>query len=293
VHRLGGDPEWLSKLLVDLEVKRVGFEGSDITFSQHQQIINSIQKLPIDSRPELVSTSNMIEKLRIIKEINELDSLQRAIDIGDQAFNTVGPNVEAGMTERQIAWDLEKVMRDLGADSVSFDLIVASGPNAALPHHRPSDRVIQEGEPVVIDMGARFDGYCSDLTRTICIGGENETFRRIYDTVLGAQLSAINTVTDGISGSDCDNLARSIIEEAGHGDNFGHSLGHGVGLAVHEPPTVGPRSEEILENGMVFTIEPGIYIPGWGGVRIEDIVILENGHARILSHARKLGVDHN
>lgn len=293
VHRLGGDPEWLPKLLVDLDTKRVGFEGSDVTFSQYQQIISGIQKLPIDSRPELISTSGIIENLRIVKEIPEIESLQRAIDIGDQAFNTIGPNIEAGMTERQIAWDLEKVMRDLGADSVSFDLIVAAGPNAALPHHRPSDRVVQEGEPVVIDMGARFDGYCSDLTRTICIGKENETFRRIYDIVLGAQLAAINTVTAGISGSDCDQLARSVIEESGHGDNFGHSLGHGVGLAVHERPTVGPRSDEILENGMIFTIEPGIYIPGWGGVRIEDVVILENGYARLLSHARKLGVDHN
>ena len=178
-------------------------------------------------------------------------------------------------------------MRELGADSLSFDTIVAAGPNGAMPHHRPSDRAIKLGEPIVIDMGAKVDGYCSDITRTICLGDQDDTFRKIYDIVLGAQLAAIATVQSGMDASQADDLARNVIVNAGFGDNFGHSLGHGVGLAVHEYPGVGPGSPHALEEGMVFTIEPGIYLPEWGGVRIEDDIILEKDGVRTLSKARK------
>ena len=187
-----------------------------------------------------------------------------------------------------MAWALEKAMREGGAESVSFDIIVGSGPNGALPHHRAGHKAIQEGEAVVIDMGARYQGYCSDLTRTIFVGEPDETFRRVYDTELRAQLTAEAEVRAGMTGKEVDAIARDIITEAGFGDSFGHSLGHGIGLAVHEHPGVGPKSEKPLEDGMVFTIEPGIYISGWGGIRIEDIVVLEDGRARVISRAKKL-----
>ncbi|SVB65893.1 uncharacterized protein METZ01_LOCUS218747, partial [marine metagenome] len=149
---------------------------------------------------------------------------------------------------------------------------------------------IREGEPLIIDMGARYKGYCSDLSRTLCLGKQDETFRKVYDTVLAAQLTAIATVTEGMSGAEADALARKVISEANYGENFGHSLGHGVGLAVHEQPGVGPKSANTLSNQMAFTIEPGIYISGWGGVRIEDIVFLEDGKAKVISKAPKLNM---
>jgi Xaa-Pro aminopeptidase len=182
-------------------------------------------------------------------------------------------------------------MREAGAEAISFDIIVGAGPNGALPHHRAGETVIGDGEPVVIDMGATYDGYCSDLTRTIFIGEPDDEFRKVYDTVLRAQLEAEERVRPGMTGAETDAISREIISEAGYGDNFGHSLGHGVGLAVHESPGVGPRSQDPLENGMVFTVEPGIYVSGWGGVRIEDMVVLENGRARVLSSAHKLSFD--
>jgi Xaa-Pro aminopeptidase len=176
----------------------------------------------------------------------------------------------------------------MGADSISFDTIVASGPNGAKPHHQPSERKIQAGEPIVIDMGAKFQGYCSDMTRTICIGEPEPKLKEIYDIVLGAQLTAIATVSSIMHSGDADKIARDIINEAGYGDLFGHSLGHGIGLEVHENPRVGPGGNDLLVDGTIFTIEPGIYISGWGGVRIEDTVIMENGSVRTLNKSHKL-----
>jgi Xaa-Pro aminopeptidase len=216
-----------------------------------------------------------------------MDALMKAIRASDMAIDSVAPTLRPGMTERDVAWRLEQAMREHGADAESFPTIVAAGPNAALPHHRASDQPIREGEPIVIDMGARVDGYCSDLTRTFFLGAPDETFIRIYDTVHAAQLTAIGALQSGMTGEEADRLARDLIEEAGYGENFGHALGHGIGLAVHEMPRVGRRSQDRLEDGMVFTIEPGIYVSAWGGVRIEDVVILEGGRARVLSRAGK------
>ena len=178
-------------------------------------------------------------------------------------------------------------MRDFGADAISFDTIVAAGPNGAMAHHQPTDYVIKQKDPIVIDMGAKVGGYCSDLSRSIAVGEPDETFNKVYDTVLGAQLTAINTVKVGMTGEETDNLSRNVIVDAGYGDNFGHSLGHGVGLEIHENPRVGPRSPDVLELDTVFTVEPGIYLSGWGGIRIEDIVILRADGAVPLSKARK------
>ena len=164
---------------------------------------------------------------------------------------------------------------------------MASGPKAALPHARPSARTIQEGEPVLMDIGARINGYSSDITRTICLGQPDDNFKKVYDVVLGAQMTALELIKEGMTGEQADNLARAVIAEAGYAEAFGHALGHGVGLAAHEAPRLGPGAKDELVSGMVFTIEPGVYLPGWGGVRIEDLVVLQDGKLRVLSKARK------
>ena len=288
VERIAGTQPWLPRAASELGVRRVGFEAENMTVEAYSAFKKAIDGADPPGRPEMVSTTGIAERLRALKDEEELSLLTKAVEIADEAFVEVARAVEPGVTEREVAWELEKSMRERGADNISFDTIVGAGANGALPHHRAGDKVLQEGEAVVIDMGAQYKGYCSDLTRTITLGEPDDTFQRVYDTVLRAQLEAEERVTAGMTGGEADSIARDIISEAGYGDNFGHGLGHGVGLAVHEFPRVGPNSEDPLEDGMVFTIEPGIYISGWGGVRIEDMVVLESGRARVLSKAPKL-----
>jgi Xaa-Pro aminopeptidase len=287
--RIASGYAWLLELLQEVGAKTLGVESEDMSLAMYRNLDKVFRESSIanNRKIKLVPTSGLVEKLRVIKDSVELELLQSAITIADRALDAIAPTIKVGQTEREVAWHLEMAMREMGADGISFDTIVGSGPNGALPHHRPNDRQIQEGEPIVIDMGAKYHGYCSDMTRTIILGNSDETFRRVYDTVLGAQLTAIATIQTGMTGLEADALARQVIETAGYGDYFGHSLGHGVGLAVHEDPKVGPMSQDILEEGMIFTIEPGIYISGWGGVRIEDVVILEKTGARTLSRAIK------
>ena len=287
IVRMGADWNWMLDAFKEQGFKKVGFEGHQVPVATYQQMTTALEEVSSSERPSLLSTQGIVEGIRSVKEAEEVSLLQKAIDVADGAMQAIAPHIQPGQTEREIAWNLEKAMRDLGADSPSFDTIVASGPNGAMPHHRPSDRAIQDGDPIVIDMGAKVDGYCSDLSRTVCVGGADETFRKIYDIVLGAQLTAIATVKVGMSGGDADDLSRNVIAEAGYGDNFGHSLGHGVGLVIHEYPRVSPKAENVLEPGMVFTVEPGIYLSGWGGVRIEDIVVLDEKGATVLSKAPK------
>ena len=287
VTRSGGDWSWLVDLLKERRLDKIGFESHQMTVAGYSHVATALRGLPSADRPTLVATTGIVEGLRTIKDQDELALLQQAIDTADAAMQAVSPTIQPGETEREVAWRLEKAMRELGADSLSFDTIVAAGPNGAMPHHRPSDRAILEGEPIVIDMGAKVGGYCSDITRTVCVGTPDETFRKIYDIVLGSQLTAIATVKAGMSGGEADDLSRVVITEAGYGENFGHSLGHGLGLVVHEYPRVGPRSNDALEEGTVFTVEPGIYLSGWGGVRIEDVVLLEKDGAKPLSKAAK------
>ena len=282
-----GGWDWLVDWLKETGVKRLGFESQNMTVDTHDALLEALKKDGSLNQVSLIAASGMAEHQRTIKDGDELRLLQKAIDASDAAMDAVCPEITEGMTEREVAWRMEKAMRDFGADGLSFDTIVASGPNGAMAHHQPSDRIIQRGEPIVIDMGAMAGGYCSDITRTVVVGEPDDTFRKVYDIVLGAQLTAINTVNTGMTGQECDNLARTVIAEAGYGDNFGHSLGHGVGLAVHENPRVSPKSEDILDLDTVFTVEPGIYITGWGGVRIEDIVTLGKDGAIPLSKATK------
>ena len=286
-ERIGSGLDWFPKLTSEMVVRRLGFESTHMTVDSLSAFNKAIERSEYSDKPTLVSTTDIADKLRAIKDEEELDLLTKAVEIADQALDQVSSTIEPGVTEQEVAWELEKAMRERGAEAIAFDIIVGAGPNGALPHHHADDTVIKQGDAVVIDMGSTYQGYCSDLTRTIVVGEPDETFRRVYDTVLRAQEAAEEKVTAGMTGGEVDAISRDIIAEAGYGDNFGHSLGHGVGLAVHEYPRVGSKSEEPLENDMVFTIEPGIYLSGWGGVRIEDVVVLENGKARVLTKARK------
>ena len=283
--RIGWD--WLLTQLKDSGAKRLGFESQTMTVAT----FNSLQKAIGEDSDlfgvELLPFSDLTDDQRSVKDRDELHLLQRAIDASDWAMEQVRPAIAEGMTEREVAWRMEMAMRDAGADGISFDTIVAAGHNGAMAHHMPTDYVIKRGEPIVIDMGAKVGGYCSDITRTVVVGEPDEMFHKIYNIVLDAQLTAIKDVKIGMNGEEADKLARDVIADAGYGDNFGHSLGHGVGLAVHEMPRVSPRSQDPLEMDTVFTVEPGIYLTGWGGVRIEDIVILRDDGATTLSKASK------
>jgi len=279
---------WLPGLLEGLGGKKLAFESADLTFSVYRTLRKAVEELPQGERPRLAAATNLVEGLRAVKEPEELAAIQAAVDLGDAAFQDVAARVEPGWTEKQTAWEIEKYIREHGGDGLSFDTIVAGGPWGAMPHAYPRDRALEAGEAVVIDMGVRLNGYCSDLTRTIFLGKPDDRFIQVYDIVLGAQLTAEELIRPGMTGEEAHMLAHRVIEEAGHGERFGHGLGHGVGLEVHESPRLAKTSKDVLAEGMVATIEPGIYITGWGGVRIEDMVVLENGKARVMSRAPKV-----
>ncbi|MFC1926510.1 M24 family metallopeptidase [Chloroflexota bacterium] len=283
IIRIEGDPaKWFPRLVSDIGVLRLGFEARDFSYGQFARAAGETGK-----GVSLVPTEGLVESLRMVKEAGELEYLEKAAAMADAALEEVLPRINAGVSEKEVAWALESSLRRNGSETLPFDIIVASGPNAALPHARPGDRVIQDNEPVVIDFGARVGGYVSDITRTVCPGGGDKELHRIYDIVLGAQLTAISTLEAGMSGEQADRLARMVISQAGYGDAFGHGLGHGVGLAAHEGPRIGPGSTDIVAEDMVFTIEPGVYIPGWGGVRIEDTVVLKEGRVQPLTKSKK------
>jgi Xaa-Pro aminopeptidase len=276
---------WFPRLVAESGIKRLGFEGGHLTFAQHRQLCDILNKGK--SQLKLIPVDGMVECLRAIKESEEIKLISQAAEIADAAMEYIRDRIRPGMAEKEAAWEIEKFMREKGSQPIPFDIIVASGPNSALPHAKPSTRAIRTGEPILIDIGARIEGYCSDLSRTICLGTPDDTFKKLYDTVLGAQLGAIAIIKEGMTGAEADQLARVIIEQAGYGEAFGHGLGHGVGLATHELPRLGSNSPEKLAEGMVFTIEPGIYLDGWGGVRIEDLVIMGKEKVRQISKAKK------
>ena len=277
--------DWLSALLSELGSRRLGFNPNSVTCAAHDALVGAIQNTHPETK--LLPAAGLVEQLRSLKEPQELARITNAAHMVDAAFEHVADLIQPGMTECEAAWELERCLRELGSETIPFEIIVASGPNSALPHARPTQRVIQPGEPVLIDMGARVEGYCSDFSRTVCCGTPDKTFRKLYGIVFQAQVAAIRGVRADSQASDVDRIARDIIDKAGYGDAFGHSLGHGLGLAPHESPTIGPSSADSLIDGMVFTVEPGIYLPGWGGVRIEDTVVLQQGEAEVLTTSRK------
>ena len=277
--------EWFPALVAGASVKKLGFEAEDVSYDAYKQFSGILAEV------EMVPVKGMAEKLRTVKEPEEIEYIEKAVAIADAAYDKVSSEIEAGMTEKQVAWEMEKSLRENGSEAIPFEIIVASGPNAALPHARPTDRVINEGEPVVIDMGAKYRGYASDMTRTICVGKPVDKFITIYNIVLDAQEAAESIIKRGMTGHQADSAAREFIEKAGYGELFGHSLGHGVGLAEHELPYLSPNADGTLEDGMVYTVEPGIYLTGWGGVRIEDTAVMENGKTRVITKARKVRYD--
>ncbi len=264
--------------------KVVGYEPAHLTVATLKEWTRAARKAGFKLKP----TAGLVEELRVVKDPDELATIKRAVALTDEAFAHFVAVVKLGMTEKEGAWVIEEYMRKHGADKIAFDLIVAGGPNGALPHAIPGDRKFQRGEPLVIDIGCRIDRYHSDLTRTLCLGQPpDDRFRKVYDTVLKAQRAAEKKIKAGVRGKRADAFARSVIDKAGYGDQFGHGLGHGVGLAVHEGPRASKLSKEVYKANMTLTIEPGIYIPGWGGVRIEDLVVIQENGVEILSQATK------
>jgi Xaa-Pro aminopeptidase len=260
----------------------VGVEENALTVA----IYNGIREGMAGSG-ELRLIGEDVDLLRACKDDAELATLEEVIRITDRVFEEVTRDVAEGMTEKQLAALLDQAMRDHGTTGPAFGTIVASGPHAARPHHDPTDRAFVAGEPIIIDMGAALRGYAADLTRTIWVGEPTEQLKSVYNVVFAANEAAIVGIRAGMTGAEADALARSVIEAAGHGEAFTHSLGHGLGIKVHEAPSLRKNDESRLEPGHVVTIEPGIYLEGWGGVRIEDVVVIQPDGARVLTRARK------
>ena len=281
----GWEPEtvegdWLGAIAARLE-GRSGFEDDHMA-------VRTLAKLKekLADEVEAVPAGGVVEALRRVKDEGELKAIEEASKVADEVWLWSIERGLAGHSERDVARAAEARIRELGGDP-SFPAIVAAGPNGALPHAEPGERTIGKGELVVFDMGAQLDGYCSDGTRTYATGDPGEEARAVYETVLEAQLASLDAVIAGTTGEDVDAVARKIIDDAGHAKHFGHGLGHGVGLEVHERPVISPRSDSVLEEGMVCTIEPGIYIPDWGGVRIEDTVLVTGSGCRVLTRVSK------
>jgi len=271
----------LPDILASMGTRRLGFESVRMSCSQHQELSEEIQKR--GSVIELIPCRDLIENLRIRKDLSEIGAIRKALSLTETVFVDFIRTVQAGATEKALAWELEKRLRQAGADALSFPSIVASGPNSALPHAVPTDRPVRPGEPILFDFGIRLDGYCSDISRMAYIEAPDETYKNIYATVLEAQQRAIRALEPGISTKSVDEEARGHISAMGYGDNFGHGLGHGVGLAIHEDPRLSPLKDATLAPGMICTVEPGIYIPDWGGVRLENMVVVTETGVEVLN----------
>ncbi len=268
-------------ILESLGTKKLGFESIRISHLEYKKMAKIIKSGNL--KVKLVETENVVESLREIKNEKEIESIKKALLIAESVFSNIQGYIRVGITEKEAAWLIEKGIRESGAESISFPTIVASGPNSALPHAIPSDRKFREGEPILFDWGAKVDGYCSDISRTIVIGKPDKMFKKVYNTVLDAQSMAIKAIKPGADSKSIDKIARKHIEKMGFKGRFGHGLGHGIGLSIHEQPRLSPMKNSILESQMVFTIEPGIYIPGWGGIRLENMVVVRKNKAEVLN----------
>ncbi len=260
-----------------LKISRLAFESAHLTYRNYAQL-NTLDNVA------LVPSENWIEDIRIVKNDSEIELIERAVGIADEAVEGLSRELKPRMTEKQASNRLNEIIRSLGGKKEAFDLIVASGPRSAMPHAQPTDAPIEAGEPIVIDLGAQFEGYHSDLTRTVWLSRINRPqVLEIYEIVEKAQAAAIEAIKPGMRCAELDAVARDSIADAGYGEYFGHSLGHGVGLDVHESPLISRLGKGEIEPGMVFTVEPGIYVPDVGGVRIEDMVVVTESGCRTLS----------
>jgi Xaa-Pro aminopeptidase len=265
-------------LLADLAEElsgRVAFEARTLTYAGHETLAAG--------GLELVPTRGLVEGLRAMKDEAELESIRRVAAIGDAAFARLAEERFVGRTERDLAWRMEVLLHEEGAEGLSFPAVVAAGPTGATPHAKPGDRTIEVGETVVVDAGAVLEGYCSDCTRTFATGDLPDELEHAYGVCLEAQLAGLAAVRPGVGGAEADAAARNVIEEAGYGEAFGHGLGHGVGLVVHEEPVLRRESTDVLEPANVVSVEPGIYLSGIGGIRIEDLVIVTDDAAEVLT----------
>ncbi|MFP5184333.1 Xaa-Pro dipeptidase [Bacillus paranthracis] len=270
----------VAKQVKELGIQKLGFEQDTLTYSSY-----SAHKEAIDA--EFIPTSGLVEKLRLIKTDSEIKILKEAAQIADAAFEHILSFIRPGVSEIEVSNELEFFMRKQGATSSSFDIIVASGLRSALPHGVASEKVIETGDFVTLDFGAYYKGYCSDITRTIAVGEPSDKLKEIYNIVLEAQLRGVNGIKAGLTGREADALTRDYITEKGYGEYFGHSTGHGIGLEIHEAPGLAFRSDTVLEPGMAVTVEPGIYIPGIGGVRIEDDIIVTSEGNEVITKSPK------
>jgi Xaa-Pro aminopeptidase len=261
--------------LAELLTGRVAFEASALTYAGYETLAGG--------GLDLVPTRGLVEGLRAVKDEEELEAIRGAAAIGDAAFARLAEERFVGRTERELAWRMEELLHEEGAHGLSFPVVVAAGPTGAAPHAKPSDRTVEAGKTVVVDAGAVLDGYCSDCTRTFATGELPEELARAYRICLEAQLAGLRAVRAGVSGVDADAAARTVVEEAGLGEAFGHGLGHGIGLVVHEDPVLRRESTDVLEAGNVVSVEPGVYLSGLGGVRIEDLVIVTDDGAEVLT----------
>lgn len=264
-------PEW--------KISRLGYEDNFLTHKQFKELEEKLQGIiPVPS-------AGLVEELRQTKEEAEVEIIKKAAELADQAFQHIAGLIRPGVTEREIALELEFFMRRKGARKASFEFIVASGPWGAMPHGVASNKTLQAGELVTLDYGCEYEGYCSDITRTVSLGSPAARQEQVYRIVLKAQKAGLASIRAGVRACEVDEAARRVIEEYNYGENFRHSSGHGVGSTVHEGPQLSKKDETVLKAGMVLTVEPGIYLPGWGGVRIEDMVLVEEDGFRLLTRA--------
>lgn len=280
-----GIKEVLKEYIKSLKIKKLAFEDN-ISYGQYRELKEHLEI-------ELIPQANLVETLRMVKDDEEIEHIKKAQNITDRAFEHLLEFIKVGMTEKEVALELEYFMKRQGAEDLSFDTIVASGKRSSLPHGKASEKVIEKGDFVTLDFGCKVNGYCSDMTRTIVMGKVSDRQREIYNVVLEAQQKAINNIKPGITSKEADLLARSVIEQKGYGQYFSHSLGHGVGLEVHEAPSLSFKKEEILKEGVIVTVEPGIYIPDFGGVRIEDMILLREDGVINLTKSPKYLIELN
>ena len=269
IYRRGLTP-FLKKFLAKLSISSLGFESHYTLHSTSEAFLKELGKKGIELKP----LPPLVEPMRAVKDEQEIGLIKQSVQLNEEVFQEVYPRISKSCTELDIALLIEQTMRNSGAESTSFDSIVATGENSALPHAVPTAKKIVKNGPLTIDMGLVLNGYCSDMTRSFTVGKADKTYKKIHRIVRRAQLAGMNAVKAGVTGKEVDRAARQIIEDEGYGEYFGHSLGHGVGLAVHEAPRVAVSGAAKLKEGMIITIEPGIYIPGWGGIRLENMVVV-------------------
>jgi Xaa-Pro aminopeptidase len=262
-------------------IKKLAFEKEHIKYGVYEELLKALPEV------ELISTSQVVERLRGIKDEGEISCIRKAAQIADRAFVEILKYIKPGVTEKDIERELQYLIKKQGADDVAFGSIVASGKRSSLPHAIPSDKKIENGDFVTLDFGAMYMGYRSDMTRTVVVGEASDEQRKVYEIVKAAQAAASDAIKAGVPCKVADSAAREYIANAGYGDYFGHGLGHGLGLDIHEEPFLSPSSEKILELGNTVTVEPGIYLPNWGGVRIEDTVVVGENGIEVLTKATK------